>query len=58
MLLTKPIDLNGSQIDSSYEVFFDWTGNIYIKSQKTNKTYQLLVDSTNNLELIYFDNLH
>jgi hypothetical protein len=56
MLLTKPIDLNGSQIDSSYEVFFDWTGNIYIKSQKTNKTYQLLVDSTNNLELIYFDN--
>jgi len=56
MLLIKPIDINGSQINSSYEVFFDYTGNVYIKSQKTNKTYQILIDSTNNIELIYFDN--
>ena len=56
MLLIKPIDQNGSQLDSLYEVFFDWTGNIYLKSQKTNKTYHLLVDNKNNIELIYFDN--
>jgi len=55
MLLIKPIDQNGSQIDSLYEVFFDWTGNIYLKSQKTNKIYQILVTNINNIELIYFD---
>jgi hypothetical protein len=56
MLLIKPIDQNRSQIDSFYEVFFDWTGNIYINSQNTNKTYQILVDNQNNIELVYFDN--
>jgi hypothetical protein len=56
MLLIKPFNNNGTKIDSSYEIFFDWAGNIYLESKKTNKIYQVLVDNTDNIILVQCSN--
>jgi hypothetical protein len=45
------IHLNNKS-NTAYEVFFDWTGNVYLKSQKTEKIYQIYVDTNNNIILI------
>jgi hypothetical protein len=47
-----PINNKGDKInDSSYQLFFDSAGNAYI--MKNNKVYQILIESNNNISLIY-----
>jgi len=36
-----------------YELFFDSTGNVYVKNLKTNRVYMLLIDNTNNIILVH-----
>jgi hypothetical protein len=55
-----PADINNNKINtSSYELFFDSMGNAYLKNnsnaylKNNDKVYQILIESDNNISLIY-----
>ena len=56
MFVIHPINKEGNHLNISYDVFFDWAGNIYIKSNKTDKIYQILITKDNNIEFIHYEN--